>query len=179
MSTQILSTLQVFQSFSHECKSLFLQCCPKQLIQFLCECIINLLKGNLQSIKRHHVAKFQSEVRLLSPKRTTWKQRRDILASQKGLQLIKAQTFQTFTLLYLTPLVWLRLWFWIRTPKLKREEGGSVSKSERQKLQKLYTQGGVAYGSVHNLVKTSNLSVSKVRRVLHSKPSYKIYSCNT
>ena len=52
----------------------------------------NLLKGNLQSIKRHHVVKFQSEVRLLSLKRTTWRQRRDILASERGLQLIKVIT---------------------------------------------------------------------------------------
>ena len=29
----------------------FLQSCPKKFIRFLCECIINLLKGNLQSIK--------------------------------------------------------------------------------------------------------------------------------
>ena len=92
MNTQNLSTLQVFQSFSHKCKILFLQSCPKEFIRFLCECIINLLKGNLQSIKRHHVAKIQSEVRLLSLKRTTWKQRRDILASERGLQLIKVIT---------------------------------------------------------------------------------------
>ena len=57
-------------------------------------------------------------------------------------------------------------------PKLKREEAGSPSKSERQKLQRLYTQGGAAYGSVRNLVKASNLSVSKVRQFSHSKPSY-------
>ena len=57
-------------------------------------------------------------------------------------------------------------------PKLKREEAGSLSKSERQKLQRLYTQGGAAYGSVRNLVKASNLSVSKVRHFLHSKHSY-------
>ena len=57
-------------------------------------------------------------------------------------------------------------------PKLKREEDGSLSKSERQKLQVLYTQGGAAYGSVPNLVKASNLSVSKVRQFLQSKPSY-------
>ena len=92
MTTQNLSTLQVFQSFSHKCKSLFLQSCPKEFIRFLCECIINLLKGNLQSIKRHHVVTFQIEVRLLSLKRTTWKQRRDILASERGLQLIKVNT---------------------------------------------------------------------------------------
>ena len=57
-------------------------------------------------------------------------------------------------------------------PKLKREEAGSLSKSEGQKLQRLYTQGGAAYGSVRNLVKASNLSVSKVRQFLHSKLSY-------
>ena len=57
-------------------------------------------------------------------------------------------------------------------PKIKREEAGSLSKSERQKLQRLYTQGGAAYESVRNLVKASNLSVSKVRQFLHSKPSY-------
>ena len=70
MNTQNLSTLQVFQLFSHKCKIFFLQSSPKDLTRFLCECIINLLKGNLQSIKRHHVAKFKSEVRLLSLKRT-------------------------------------------------------------------------------------------------------------
>ena len=63
----------------------------------------------------------------------------------------KTQTLQTFFLLYLTPLVYLRLWFWIRM---------------------LYTQGGVADESVGNLVKTSNLSVSKMRQILHSKLSY-------
>ena len=57
-------------------------------------------------------------------------------------------------------------------PKPKREEAGSLSKSERQKLQRLYTQGDAAYGSMRNLVKASNLSVSKVRQFLHSKPSH-------
>ena len=57
-------------------------------------------------------------------------------------------------------------------PKLKRREPGSLSKYESQKLQRLYTQGGAAYGSVRNLVKASNLSVSKVRQFLHSTPSY-------
>ena len=64
-------------------------------------------------------------------------------------------------------------------PKLKREEAGSLSKSERQKLQRLYTQGGAAYGSVRNLVNASNLSVSKVRQFLHSKPSYTKFTLAT
>ena len=64
-------------------------------------------------------------------------------------------------------------------PKLKREKAGSLSKSERQKLQRLYTQGGAAYGSLLNLVKASNLSVSKVRQFLHSKPSYTKFTLDT
>ena len=64
-------------------------------------------------------------------------------------------------------------------PKLKREEAGSLSFFELQKRQKLYTQGGAAFGSVSNLVKTSNLSVSKVRQFLHSKPSYTKFTLAT
>ena len=70
MNTQNLSNLQVFQSFSHKCKSLFLQSYPKDFIRFPCECIKNLPKRNLQILKKHHAAEFQSEVRL-SLKRTT------------------------------------------------------------------------------------------------------------
>ena len=56
-------------------------------------------------------------------------------------------------------------------PKLKKEEAGFLSKYERQKLQRLYTQGAAAYGSVRNLAKASRLPVSKVRQFLHSKHS--------
>ena len=73
------------QSLSRKCKSHFLQYCPKEFIRFLCECIVNLLKGNLQAIKRHQVVTVPDEVWLLSLKRTTWKQRRNVLSSEKGL----------------------------------------------------------------------------------------------
>ena len=92
MDTQNLSTLQVFQLLSRKCKSHFLQSCPKQFIRFLCECKVNLLKGNLQTIKRHHLVKFQDEVWLLLLKRTIWKQKRNVLSSEKGLQLIAVIT---------------------------------------------------------------------------------------
>ena len=51
-------------------------------------------------------------------------------------------------------------------------KAGSLSKYERQNLQRLYTQGDAAYGSVRNLAKASRLPVSKVRQFLHSKDSY-------
>ena len=56
----------------------------------------------------------------------------------------------------------------------KAKDRGSwvLSKYERQKLQRLYTQGAAAYGSVRNLAKASRLPVSKVRQFLHSKDSY-------
>ena len=57
-------------------------------------------------------------------------------------------------------------------PKLKIEEAGSFSKNERQKLQRLYTQGAAAHCSVHSLAKASRLPVSKVRQFLLSKDSY-------
>ena len=57
-------------------------------------------------------------------------------------------------------------------PKLKIEEAGSLSKYERQKLQRLYTQVAAAYGSVRNLAKTSRLPVSKVKQFLYPKASY-------
>ena len=64
-------------------------------------------------------------------------------------------------------------------PKLKIEEAGSPSKYERQKLQRVYTQGAAAYGSVRNLAKASIEPVSKVRQFLHSKASYTIFTLAT
>ena len=57
-------------------------------------------------------------------------------------------------------------------PKLKLEKAGSLSKYERQKLQRVYTQGAAVYGSVYSLAKASRLPVSKVRQFLQSKVSY-------
>ena len=56
--------------------------------------------------------------------------------------------------------------------RVKKEGLGSLSKSEREKLQSPYTQGFAAYGSVRNLVKAAKLYPSKVREFLHSKTSY-------
>ena len=65
---------------------------PKEFIRFLRNCMVNLFKGNLQTLKRHHGVKFQVEIWLLSLKRTTWKQRRNVLSSEKGLQIIAVTT---------------------------------------------------------------------------------------
>ena len=64
-------------------------------------------------------------------------------------------------------------------PKSKKEEAESLSKDERQNLQRLYTQGGAFEWFVGNLVKTSNLAVEKVKLFLHSKPSYTKFTFGT
>ena len=64
-------------------------------------------------------------------------------------------------------------------PKLKKEEAGSLSKYERQTLQRLYSQVAAAYGSVRNLAKASRLPVSKVRQFLHSRDSYTKFTLAT
>ena len=85
--------------------------------------------------------------------------------------VVKKWTVQTFTLLYLTLLVYLQLWYWIKIQS-HRKENWVPQKYECQKLQTFYTQVDAVYGSVCILVKTSHLSVSKMRQFLHSKTSY-------
>ena len=64
-------------------------------------------------------------------------------------------------------------------PNPKREEAGFLSKYERQKLQRQYMEAGATDRSVRYLVKTSNLSVSKVRQFLYSKPLYTEFTLAT
>ena len=58
-------------------------------------------------------------------------------------------------------------------PKGKTEELGSFSKSEKVSLNRLYSRGRAAYGSVRNLSKASGLSKRKVEQFLQTKTSYK------
>ena len=60
-------------------------------------------------------------------------------------------------------------------PKAKTEGVGSLSKSEKAKLQRLYKEGKAAFGSVRNLQKASGLSRGKVISFLQTKNSYTKY----
>ena len=84
----------------------------------------------------------------------------------------KTYLYPIFTLLYLTQPASLPTLLSTIMPRVKKEEFGSLSESERQKLQRHYTQGFAALGSVHNLEKAAKPSPSKVGELLHSKTSY-------
>ena len=77
-----------------------------------------------------------------------------------------------FTLLYLTQLASLPTLLSRVMQRVKKEEPGSLSKSERQNLPRLYTQRSAADASVRNLAEAAKLSPSKVREFLHSKTSF-------
>ena len=62
VNTQSLSTLQVFQLFSHKCKNRFLQSCPEEIIRFLRECLVILLKRNLQSLNDITLQNFSTKI---------------------------------------------------------------------------------------------------------------------
>ena len=75
--------------FFTQMQSIFLQSCAKMFFRFFCDCIVNLLKGNLRSMKRHQVTNIQLEVPIFTSKRRTWNERRDLLGSKKRLQIKK------------------------------------------------------------------------------------------
>ena len=51
INTRCLFTLQVLQSVLCRCKNLFLQSYPKELVRFLCDCTVHLIKRILQNLE--------------------------------------------------------------------------------------------------------------------------------
>ena len=92
MNTQYLSMLNMFQSWTPKCRKLFLLHCPKDFIGFISECIVNMLRGQLDDLKKTDVQKYQKEIKKLARKRTPLHERRKILSSTKGLNLIATIT---------------------------------------------------------------------------------------
>ena len=103
MNTWNVIFLWMSQSFSCRCKNYSPQFYPKDMIQFLCNCTLNLLKGNLECMKRCHNAKIRGKLQLFSLWRTFWKQRRDVLASKKSCNL---QILNVFTPPVISQLSW-------------------------------------------------------------------------
>ena len=91
MNTQNLSTPSVPIVFPQVQMS-FPSVLPKRVRQVPVRRYSKPFQKNLQSNRRHQVTKIQNEVGLVSLKRFTWKQKGDVLASEKGLQFIKVIT---------------------------------------------------------------------------------------
>ena len=83
-----------------KCKIQVLQNSPKKLIQFLIECIVNLLHGNMQGLQKEQKLKYREQIQILSLVRTTWKERRRILSTKTRLLLTK--TISAFVVSHLS-----------------------------------------------------------------------------
>lgn len=55
---------------------------------FLCECIVNIVAGTL-SVTRSSMQQYKRQIKRLSGKKTTLKERRVIFISTKGLRIIQ------------------------------------------------------------------------------------------
>ena len=58
--------------------------------------------------------------------------------------------------------------------KRRARKRGQLSEKDEKVLEKLYTQGPAAYGSVQNLTKASKLSESKVENFLADTDAHKV-----
>ena len=70
MSTQYVSILLIFQKNSLRLQKQFVLNCPKDFIQFLSECLVKLLRGELRNLRKEDVVKYQKELSKLTQKRT-------------------------------------------------------------------------------------------------------------
>ena len=92
MSIQHITILPIFQTFSQKLQKQFILTCPKSFIQFLSECLVNLLRGELKDLRKVDVVKYRREISKLKRRGTSLHKRRTILSSPKGLQLISVIT---------------------------------------------------------------------------------------
>ena len=88
MSIQYVSILPIFQRFTRKLQKQFILHCPKSYIQFLSECLVNLLRVELKDLRKEDLVKYRKEISELTRRRTSLRKRRTILSSSKGLQLI-------------------------------------------------------------------------------------------
>ena len=61
MNTQYFSIIPMFQKFSQILRKQLNLKCPKDFIQFLIECLVNLLRGELQNIQKEDLVKCRKE----------------------------------------------------------------------------------------------------------------------
>ena len=81
-------SLKLFRNINKKLQTAVLLHCPKEFIRFLCECIVNLIEGNLTGVKRNQFSRFQKQLRKLTSKSTTLSSRRLILGSKAGITIL-------------------------------------------------------------------------------------------
>ena len=89
MNAQNRPTLQVFQSFSRKCRTLYFQFYPKEFIRFLFESIVNLLKAICLIHKKTSRGRISKPSSLVLSKENNLEAKKRHFGVQKSLQLSK------------------------------------------------------------------------------------------
>ena len=92
MNTKILSTFQVFQWFSRKCKSHILQSCPKNVYPVSMRMHSKSLQCKFANQKKTSRGKVSRRSLATIAEKTTWKQRRKVLSSEKRFQILPVIT---------------------------------------------------------------------------------------
>ena len=61
-SSFYVSILPIFQTFSQKLQKQFILHCPKTFIEFLSECLVNLLRDELHDLRKVDVVKYRREI---------------------------------------------------------------------------------------------------------------------
>ena len=69
-------------------QKLFLSTCDSDFLRFVCECIDNILRGNV-AMKKDNLYPFYSELTQLRKQSLSNRRRRDILQTTRGIRLLK------------------------------------------------------------------------------------------
>ena len=89
MNTLNLSTLQTLQHFSPRMQKSVTKILSKSIYPISQRVHCQPAARNLSEVKRKYLLQYKDEVHELSLKGTTWKQRKSLLSSKKGILLIK------------------------------------------------------------------------------------------
>jgi len=61
---------------------------PDAFIKFLSDCLLNIINGNVRGISKKKLKDHEGQIKKLTTRRTSIKERKVILASPKGLKLL-------------------------------------------------------------------------------------------
>lgn len=87
MNGRKLDTLKYLETLEKPELQKFIKSCPNQCLLFLCECIYNIIIGNVP-IDKAYIQPFEKEARLLCNKKSNSLVRRKVLSSTTGIKLL-------------------------------------------------------------------------------------------
>ena len=89
INKQNYSTLKLFIELEPNLQKIVLQNCSKELIRFICECCANIVQGHFQNLRKQDLVNYENNLQKLLSKKTLLREKRFLLASHRGIELIE------------------------------------------------------------------------------------------